>query len=173
MSRLRRIEQSNRFFFITTNLVRHLAPLSPHERNICMTHLAKTRANHNLSLFAYALMPDHAHLLLWIADSLLPSAMRDWKSATGFEIAKTRGRSGAVWQPRYFDFILRRAKDFKDKLAYIHNNPVAAGLVESPEDWPWSSAAFYNNKPTSPITPDVFKLPIDPNTPLWRCSSPL
>lgn len=120
-------------------------------------------------------MPDHAHLLLWTEHSLLPALMREWKSGSGFAISKLRQTSGAIWQARYFDFILRRASDFGKKLEYIHNNPVADGLVAEQQLWRWSSAAFYANKSVAlqrahdivPIRPDLFDIPVDPNEPLW------
>ncbi len=46
---------------------------------------------------------------------------------------------GPFWQPKYFDNIMRRVRDFWAKLEYIHNNPVAAGLVANAGDWRWSS----------------------------------
>ena len=167
MSRLRRIELAGRHFFITTNLARHVPPLSPAERDICLDNIAQARAKHQFALFAYVVMPNHVHLLLWTLDALLPKLMRDWKSASGFAIGKERAKKGALWQPRYFDFILRRAADFGDKAEYIHNNPVSAGLVTRAEDWRWSSAAFYKTKASVPIQPDVFNVPSNPNEPLW------
>ena len=167
MSRLRRIAISDRFFFITTNLQRGVAPLSPSERDICLYELGRTRTKHGFALFAYAVMPDHVHILIRCLEAVMPRLMRDWKSVSGFAIAQARGRKAGIWQPRYFDFILRRASDFGKKFAYIHDNPVAAGLVAHAEDWPWSSAAFYIKKATVPVTPDVYQVPLDPNEPLW------
>lgn len=175
MSRLRRIELAGRFFFITTNLRRNIPPFSQAERDICLDHLERARKRHKFFLFAYVVMPDHVHLLLRTEQALLPAVMKTWKGGSGCAIAKRRGITGAIWQPRYFDFILRRASDFGKKLEYIHNNPVADGLVAEPQLWPWSSAAFYiNNLCASerahdivPIRPDLFDIPADPNEPLW------
>jgi putative transposase len=167
MSRLRRIEVGGRYFFITTNLAKRLPALSFAECDICLGELARVRRRRKFSLFAYVVMPNHAHLLLWTVNSLLPGLMRDWKSASGFAIAKERGRKGAIWQPRYFDFILRRSSDFGMKFDYIHDNPVVAGLVSRPEEWPWSSAAFYMKKAAVAVQPDIFDVPADPNEPLW------
>src|ERR1700690_2671869 len=167
ISRLRRIETADRYFFITTNLVKNIRELSPEERDTCLLELGKARAKHRFSLFAYVVMPTHVHALIWTSDSRLPMLMRDWKSSSGFAIAKARGRHGALWEPRYFDFILRRASDFGEKVEYIHQNPVAAGLVNCAEDWGWSSAAFYARRSPVALEPDVFDVPCDPNTPLW------
>lgn len=167
MSRLRRLELAGRFFFITTNLRQEVPPFSPVERDICLLHLARARDKHRFSLFGYVVMPDHVHLLLRTDLKLLPELMRDWKSGSGFAIAKKRRTTGAIWQTRYFDFILRRAGDFPKKLQYIHDNPVAEGLVSEPQLWRWSSAAFYIDKSAVPIRPDLFDVPLDPNEPLW------
>jgi REP element-mobilizing transposase RayT len=167
MSRLRRIEQAGRHFFVTTNLACGVSPLTPRERDLCLEYLDKARSKHGFALFAYVIMPNHAHLLLSSFQSTLPKLMRDWKSESAFAIAKARKRSGAIWQPRYFDFILRRAADFRKEFEYIHNNPVSAALVERPEDWVWSSAGCYLKKASMIVRPDVFDVPSDPNEPLW------
>jgi len=167
MSRLRRIEHTGRYFFVTTNLARGVSPLAPCERDICLAHIDQARAKHGFFIFAYVVMPDHVHLLLGVFQSSLPALMRDWKSRSALAIARARRTRGAVWQPRYFDFILRRVADFGDKFEYIHQNPVAGGLVARPEEWRWSSAGFYLKKTPAPIVPDPFDLPVDRNTPLW------
>ena len=48
-----------------------------------------------------------------------------------------------MWQPRFFDRALRTVQEYKEKVEYIHLNPVKAGLVSRPEDWRWSSYNEY------------------------------
>jgi hypothetical protein len=72
-------------------------------------------------------------------------------------------RRGPFWQPRYHDSICRHARNFGDKLEYIHNNPVEANLVSRPEDWPWSSAGWYANHSRPPIPVDPIDIPSDPD----------
>ena len=52
---------------------------------------------------------------------------------------------GAVqfWQRRYYDFNVHNEEKRVGKLRYMHRNPVKPGLVEKPEDWPWSSFRHY------------------------------
>jgi REP element-mobilizing transposase RayT len=45
-----------------------------------------------------------------------------------------------VWQNEYFDRVIRNDKHFIQALAYIHDNPVKAGLCSQAREWPWSSA---------------------------------
>jgi hypothetical protein len=47
------------------------------------------------------------------------------------------------WQPRFYDFNVYSHKKKKEKLEYMHANPVVRGLVKHPRDWPWSSFSFY------------------------------
>jgi len=167
MSRLRRIERIGRYFFITTNLARGRSPFSPAEGSLCLEHLARARAKFRFALFGYVVMPDHVHLLLSTFEANLPAIMCTWKSRSAVAMARAPRKPGGIWQKRYFDFILRRARDFSDKLAYIHENPVKANLVSRAEDWPWSSAAHYIGKGAVPVVPDVFDMPMNPNEPLW------
>ena len=50
---------------------------------------------------------------------------------------------GPFWQARYYDFNVWTEAKRIEKLRYIHRNPVKRGLVQSPEDWPWSSFRHY------------------------------
>ena len=93
--------------------------------------------------------------------------MGDWKRSSALSIQRSRRVRGAIWQPRYFDFILRRAADFAAKFDYIHQNPMAAGLVSKPEDWLCSSYRFYAKKNRVPVVPNEFDVPLNANEPLW------
>ncbi len=44
-----------------------------------------------------------------------------------------------IWQSSFYDFNIHSDHKFRQKLAYIHQNPMTAGLCSNPEDWPWSS----------------------------------
>jgi len=47
------------------------------------------------------------------------------------------------WQRRFYDFNVWSAKKVREKLQYMHDNPVGRKLVEHPKDWPWSSWSHY------------------------------
>jgi putative DNA methylase len=68
------------------------------------------------------------------------SFMRSLKGFTAREINKTLGLSGALWQKESYDHWVRNEDEFDKIRRYIENNPVKAGLVSKPEDFPWSSA---------------------------------
>jgi len=75
-------------------------------------------------------MPDHIHLILGFPD--IPSfsgVVGDWKRWLNRKL-------GIAWQENFFDHRIRSETD-RNKGDYILNNPVRAGLVDKPEDWPW------------------------------------
>jgi REP element-mobilizing transposase RayT len=87
-------------------------------------------------LDAAVVMPDHLHLLL----KPLPkkngfySLSEIFHSIKGF--VAHRG-SGTLWQDDNYDHIIRNEKDHNEKLIYLINNPVEAGLVERYQDYRW------------------------------------
>jgi REP element-mobilizing transposase RayT len=91
-------------------------------------------------LHAYVIMPDHVHLLLQpVAEWALAKILQGLKGFTARQINRLLGRKGEFWQDESFDHLVRNEEDWFDKFDYIHNNPVKAGLVERPQDYPFSS----------------------------------
>jgi putative transposase len=86
-------------------------------------------------------MPEHVHLLLSEPERrTLAQAIQALKVSVAKKISQQRE---PFWQKRYYDHNVRNYESFVGKLRYIHRNPVARGLVERPEDWPWSSFRHY------------------------------
>jgi REP-associated tyrosine transposase len=135
--------------------------------------LESYRIRYGVTVFAYVLMPDHFHLLLHFPpERRLADFLRDFKSLAGkqilewirdhrrqkllalFELKRTRRR---LRDPRYcilqYRSHLKRLKGsaLRAAVRYIHLNPVRAELVESPEDYPWSSASVYSGKRQSVV----------------------
>ena len=96
-----------------------------------------------IHLHAVVVMPDHVHLLfLPLRDEdgwpfPLVDVMQCLKSTTAHRINKLLHTSGPVWEEESFDHVLRSDESLKEKCEYIRQNPVEAGLVKSPEDYPW------------------------------------
>ena len=90
-------------------------------------------------LVAYAVMPNHVHLLIWpkIAPSRL---MKSLKGVTAREANKILGTTGEpFWQKESYDHWVRDAEELQKIRHYIYNNPVKAGLVVDARDYPWAS----------------------------------
>jgi putative transposase len=83
-------------------------------------------------------MPEHFHLLISEPDIGTPS--------TVLQVLKQRMAprgAGHFWQKRFYDFNVFTAAKRIEKLNYMHENPVKRGLVESPQQWRWSSYRAY------------------------------
>ena len=167
MSRLRRIALTDRIFFVTTNLEPGITPFSPTERTLLLESIDIEKRRRAFYLYGYVVMPSHVHLLLDPGEQRLSDILRNCKSKVALSLANLGTRRGPLWQPRYYDSICRHARNFGDKLEYIHNNPVEAKLVSRPQDWPWSSCGWYMNHVRPPISIDAVDIPSDPDALLW------
>ena len=88
------------------------------------------------------LCPEHVHLLLTEPErTKLFIALQMLKQNVARRLRGPEG--GPLWQPRYYDFNVWSYAKQTEKLRYIHRNPVRRGLVQSPEEWAWSSFRHY------------------------------
>ena len=99
-------------------------------------------------LLEWVVMPNHVHVLIRPRDGFaLPKIVQAWKGYSGKKIAeylrlrRTEHNLPRIWHREYWDRFIRDARHFQNAVDYIHQNPVKAGLVASPKDWPWSSAS--------------------------------
>lgn len=111
--------------------------------------------NQRYRLIAWVIMPNHVHVLVEMFDGFpLANIVQAWKGFTAREANKLLGRSDKFWQRDYFDRYIRDEAHYIDAVNYIHLNPVKAGLVERPEDWPYSSAGFERMPPGKAAHPE-------------------
>ncbi|GBC61253.1 transposase [Desulfonema ishimotonii] len=95
---------------------------------------------YEVGIWAYCLMPNHIHLIA------VPRTKQGLNLAIGEahrrytrRINFREGWRGHLWQGRFASFIMEESY-LLACTRYIELNPVRAGLVKQPEDWPWSSA---------------------------------
>ena len=92
-------------------------------------------------LFHWVIMANHIHILLSPNKGVsLESIMHSMKSFTANRANKMLGRSGKFWSPEYFDRYIRDSRHFENTVAYIHSNPVKAGLCSNSSDWRFGCA---------------------------------
>ena len=99
------------------------------------------RTRHPFRIDAIAVLPDHLHAV-WT----LPGGDADY--STRWRLIKsrfTRGyvSTGAIWQNRFWEHVIRDERDLAAHIDYIHFNPVKHGLVQRAADWPHSSFHRY------------------------------
>jgi putative transposase len=121
--------RERRSLFVETSLVTSLI--------VQIRHSCETEG---FSVIAYCFMPDHLHLLAegTQPDSDLRQFMKKVKQRTAFVWKQDGG--GVLWQRSYYDHVLRDEEDTFRVARYILGNPVRAGLVARPQDYPFSGS---------------------------------
>lgn len=170
---LRRYYGKSHLHFVTFSCYRRLPLLkSARSRDVVIRELVRVREELRFPLVGYVIMPEHVHLLLGETKESTPSTvLHRLKLRTARNLRKkarkmsTRqmrlplGEYGeplrSFWQARFYDFNVYSEKKRKEKLDYMHENPIKRKLVTHPKDWPWSSWAFYAKRKDFLIRMDV------------------
>ena len=130
-----------------------------------LENLAFCQQNKGLLLHAFVVMPSHLHLIAGARQGLLTHILRDFKTFTSKRLVgmiegnaqesrrewllkafhlhgqrNPHNRNNQIWQNTNHPIELHSDHVYDQKLEYIHNNPVEAGLVTAPEAYTWSSA---------------------------------
>jgi putative transposase len=128
-------------------------------RNLFLKILGEVRVRHKFELIGYVVMPEHVHLIISEPKLLTPSqAMQIVKQRVS---RRMRGKVRSTlnqrrfWQRRFYDFNIYSEAKLKEKLDYMHGNPVKRKLVRRPQDWAWSSFSFYELGEAGLIAVDV------------------
>jgi REP element-mobilizing transposase RayT len=91
----------------------------------------------------WVIMPDHWHGLVQLADGAsLASTMQRFKGACAHAINQATGTRGEFWQKGYHERALRHYESLGDVLRYIVANPIRAGLVGHPLDYPYWDSVY-------------------------------
>lgn len=129
------------------------------------------RKEKGMELFAYCFMPNHIHLIFRDANENPASLLRDFKKHTSKQILKAIEENPKESRKEWLLWMFRRAGEksanistykfwqhhnqpielwstpvIKQKLEYIHNNPVTAGFVSQPTQWKYSSARNFEEE---------------------------
>jgi putative transposase len=136
-------------------------------RDMIIESLAYCQANKGLKIYGYVIMSNHLHLIVSVEDGELSDVIRDFKKYSSKQILtmlqnpkesrrswmehlfkyygnlNPKNKTYQVWQQDNHPIYLYSAEVIHQKLSYIHDNPVRAGWVTSPEQYLYSSASNY------------------------------
>jgi len=130
---------ANRIYFVTmVTIHRQCVFLDPRIAQATVDRLFDLGHKVKFNLYCYCLMPDHFHALIGPGDSNralgeICGAFKSLSTHAYWQLYK-----GRLWQRRFFDHIIRNEDDFFETMEYIKLNPVRKGLVDRPEDWPYT-----------------------------------
>lgn len=165
MSELRKAN-TDQAYFITLSVVGWIDIFSRSRyADIIINSFEFCRKNKGFEIFAYVIMPSHIHFIARSLQSNMANILRDIKAFTAkqilFSIENENGESRKEWLLHMFKYYAKYKQQNKkyqfwqktnypteilnhkmliQKIDYIHNNPVTAGLVTRAETWTYSSA---------------------------------
>ena len=158
---LRRYYGHGHLHFITFSCFRRRPLLGTRRaREHFLSILDQVRARYEFRLVGYVVMPEHVHLLLSeprkgnpskvlqvlkqrVSRALRRARRKSRAGQISLRFAEDRSDAAHFWQRRFYDFNVWSTSKLKEKLNYMHLNPVKRKLVRHPKDWPWSSWAHY------------------------------
>jgi putative transposase len=152
---LKNFSYVGRHQYFLTFCTHEAQPLFAESSNVDLVRdqLVRTAAEHGVAVHAYCFMKEHVHALLaGLEDTTdLRAFMNTFKQRSGW--AFKRDRRGRLWQGSYYDHVLREEEGTAGVLAYIVNNPVSAGLVVGPLEYPyWGSLTHTREEIVALIT---------------------
>ena len=148
LKRLDSIWQKAPIYFVTTCVADRrslLANAIAHE--ILRDEWTGLRKRHGWAVGRYVIMPDHVHFFISPEAAQLKSleiVIGAWKEWTAKRISKATGNIGRLWQAEFFDHLIRSDESRSVKWNYVHHNPVRAGLVPTPGDWPYAGTIDFD-----------------------------
>ena len=147
--RLSRIYLDNPLYFITTCTYERRRVLACAEvAAILQDEFALAKNRHGWHIGRYTIMPDHVHFFCVALSGGVKRSLGQfvglWKQWTSKRLSREMSLQEPVWQPGFFDHVLRSRESYAEKWAYVRDNPVRAKLVEEWSDWPWQGGVDFD-----------------------------
>ena len=99
---------------------------------------------HQVAVHGYVLMTNHLHLVATPeTESGIPKMMQSVGRRYVRHFNARQARTGTLWEGRYRSTLIQAERYLLACMAYVDLNPVRAGLVADPADYPWSSHGHY------------------------------
>jgi REP element-mobilizing transposase RayT len=121
------------------------------DRERYLTILADSQLRFDIRVYAYTLMPNHVHLLLELTRGRLAKCMQVIQQRHAQYINRKYSRVGHLYQGRYRAIVCEKDRYLAALVRYLHLNPVRAGLVRDPGDYPWTSHMDYMGHRTNRV----------------------
>ena len=137
LRRLDRVFVDSPIFFITACSVDRRPILERESLHDTFRTFCLDSPQHGARVGRYVLMPDHLHLFVSVDEISLSNWIKSLKNTLS-KTLRSLGCDAPHWQKGFFDHLLRSGESYSQKWDYVRENPVRAGLVAIPEDWPFA-----------------------------------
>jgi len=116
------------------------------DRKKFLEYLQAINDKYSIKIHAYCLMGNHYHLLLETPQGNLSKAMHKLNTSYTNFYNYHHKRSGHLFSGRYRAILVEKDNYAQVLSAYIHLNPVRAGIVTKPDEYEWSSFKYYSKE---------------------------
>lgn len=116
-----------------------------------LERLAKYRGQYGYTVYAFCLMPNHAHLLMESSGHPLAKFMQGLQQSYTQYFNRQHRKRGHLFQGRYKAIVCQKDAYLLELIRYVHLNPVRAGLVKAPERYRYSGHHAYLERKASEI----------------------
>jgi putative transposase len=126
--------------------------------------LKAATARFGMRVLAYAVMPNHWHLVVWPDADLQLSRFMHWLTLVHtkrWHAGRGTTGTGPLYQGRYKAVPVQSDEHLLTAIRYVERNPLRAGLVSRAQDWPWSSVRARQRADRSLISDGPVVLPGD------------
>lgn len=112
--------------------------------DLVLSLLKEISSQFNFHVYTYCFMPDHLHILIVAEDENadLKSFLKMFKQKSGYYYKKEYGQK--LWQPSFYDHVLRKKESLNKIAEYILLNPIRKGLVEDYKDYPYLGSLMFD-----------------------------
>jgi putative transposase len=130
--------------YFVTAVTHERAEILRDNADILWNSIVKIRNAEKFDLIAWAMMPDHFHMIIDCNASSLSKIMQRIKLSFAYQYRRRMAMyRGQVWQSRFWDHAIRDQKDMNRHIDYVHYNPVKHHIASSPFEWKHSSIHEY------------------------------
>jgi REP element-mobilizing transposase RayT len=136
-------------FHLATRLHRSEALFEPELRSAAIGIIRDQLVFTDLELLAYAIMPNHLHLIVRQGQRPLGAFMQPVLRRIALLVQRAHGRSGHVFERRYRHTACADPEHLRNAIVYTHLNPVRAELCGKVEEWAWTSHAAWSGTGTA------------------------
>lgn len=143
MSRLRRPDVPGAIFHLNTRTQGAEPWFTPELRGPIVEYTAEAFRKSDSRLLAYAVMPNHLHLVLRQGKRAASRLMQQLLTRVALLVKRANGTEGHVFGGRYHHVLCDNPKHQRIVIAYVNRNPTVAGLVRKATSYPWCSERAY------------------------------
>lgn len=137
------------------SIINNKEPLlsEPIIKNLYQKVLSECLKKYSFLIIQFIIMDNHIHLIIRPLKESLSKIMQWINSVFAMRFNKLTGRCGHVWKCRFWSSIIEKIEQFKKVYHYISYNSVKAGIVSSPEDYPYCGEYHISRGILGIITP--------------------